>query len=44
MLEVVDDVLRLAVNEGCIVWVCGEMSLSSDDTSVVMMGVEVTDL
>ena len=38
MLEVVDDVFRLMVSEGCIVWVGGELSFASDDSSVVMMG------
>ena len=35
MLEVVDDVFRLMVSEGCIVWVGGKLSSASDDTSVV---------
>ena len=38
MLEVVNDVFRLAVGERCIVWVSGELSFTSNDTSVVMMG------
>lgn len=39
MFEVVDDVFRLAVDERCIVWVCGELFFASDDSSVVMMRV-----
>ena len=38
MLKIVDDVLCLVVSERCIVWVGGELSFASDDTSVVMMG------
>ena len=38
MLEVVDDVSRLMVSEGCIVWVGGELSSASDDLSVVFLG------
>ena len=37
MLEVMDDVLRLMKSEGCIVWVSGELSFASDDSSVVSM-------
>ena len=37
MLEVVYDVLRLVVGEGCIVWVCGELSFPSDDLSIVFV-------
>ena len=37
MLEIVDDMLCLVIGEGCIVRVCGELSLTSDDTSVVFV-------
>ncbi len=44
MLEVHEDVLRLAVDERCIVWVGGELSSSSDDSSVVRSRVEMADM
>ena len=34
MLEVMEDVTCLMSCEGCIVWVGGELSFASDDTSV----------
>ena len=37
MLEVFNDVICLAVGEGCVVWVDGEASLTSRDSSVVTM-------
>ena len=38
MLEVVNDMLCLIVGERCIVWVCGELSPTSDDMSVLGLG------
>ena len=37
MLEVMEDVACLMSGEGCIVWVGGELSFTSDDASVVLM-------
>lgn len=37
MLEIVDYVFGLVACEGCIVWVCGELCLTSHDGSVVAM-------
>ena len=37
MLEVADDMLRLAVCERCVVWVDGETSPASYDSSVVLV-------
>ena len=44
MLEVSDDVVRLAVREGCVVRVCGKLSLTSVDTSVVRVGFKMADM
>ncbi len=44
MFEVHEDVLRLAVDERCIVWVSGELFSSSDDSSVVGSRVEMADM
>ena len=43
MLEVIDDMLCLMGSKGCIVRVSGELTSSSDDTSVVAVGWQVTD-
>ena len=37
MLEVVNDMLCLTVGERCMVWVCRELSLTSDDMSVLAL-------
>lgn len=38
MCEVLDDVLRHAVSERCVVWVSGELCLASDDSPVLSVG------
>ena len=44
MLEFLDDVFCLAVCKGDVVWICGEVSSTSDYFPVVWMGVKVADL
>ncbi len=44
MFEVHEDVLRLAVDERCIVWVSRELFSSSDDSLVVRSRVEMADM
>ena len=44
MLEVPDDVIRLAVCERCVVRVCGKLSLTSVDTSVVRVGFKMAGM
>ena len=43
MLEVFNDVICLAVGEGCVVWVDGEASLTSHDSSVVTVRLKMAD-
>lgn len=43
MLEIFDYVICLAVGEGCVVWVDGEVSLTSHDSSVVSVRLEMAD-
>ena len=44
MFEVIDDVTSLAVCERCKVWVGGEVSSSSNDSSIIRVWVEMADL
>ena len=44
MLEVMNNMLRLAGNERCIVWVCSEVFFTSDDASVIRVRGEMTCL
>ena len=44
MLEIFDYVICLAVGEGCVVWVDGEVSLTSHDSSVVSVRLKMADV